>query len=66
MPVVHTANGEAFAQRVEAFLATGEVENNLILANPASNRVYQRLGFQAACRYRDYTFEGDPVSPDVP
>ena len=36
------------------------------LANPASNRIYQRLGFQEACRYREYTFEGDRVSPDVP
>jgi predicted GNAT family acetyltransferase len=36
------------------------------LANPASNRIYQRLGFQEACRYREYTFEADPVSPDPP
>jgi hypothetical protein len=36
------------------------------LANPASNHIYQRLGFQEACRYREYTFEGDLVSPDVP
>ena len=34
------------------------------LANPASNRVYQRLGFQEACRYREYTFEEIQVSPD--
>ena len=31
MPVVHYTDGEAFAQRVEAFLATEEVGNNLLL-----------------------------------
>jgi predicted GNAT family acetyltransferase len=36
------------------------------LANPASNRIYQRLGFKEACRYREYTFEADPVSPASP
>lgn len=30
------------------------------LANPASNRIYQRLGYRAACGYREYLFAARP------